>query len=63
MMKHRGYRFISLENALTDKAYQLPDAQAMKGLSWIHRWRLAKGMPLRMEPTEPQFITQLFNAR
>jgi len=63
MMKRRGYRFISLEDALKDKAYRLPDAQEMKGLSWIHRWRLAKGLPLQIEPTEPEFITQLFRAR
>ena len=63
MMKRRGYAFISLEEALKDKAYKLPDAQATKGLSWIHRWRLAKGLPLQMEPSEPEFITRLFSAR
>lgn len=63
MMKRRGYTFISLEDALKDRAYGLPDAQAMKGLSWIHRWRLAKGLPLEMEPSEPEFITRLFSAR
>jgi peptidoglycan-N-acetylglucosamine deacetylase len=63
MMKRRGYVFISLEDTLKDKAYLLADAQVAKGLSWIHRWRLAKGMSLRMEPGEPEFITQLFRAR
>ena len=63
MMKRRGYTFIPLEDALKDKAYGLSDAQAMKGLSWIHRWRLAKGLPLEMEPSEPEFITRLFSAR
>src|SRR2546430_4603473 len=63
MMKRRGYAFISLEEALKDKAYELPDAQATKGLSWIHRWRLAKGLPLQMEPSEPEFIARLFSAR
>ena len=63
MMKGRGYTFISLQEALQDKAYSLPDAQVDKGLSWIHRWRLAKGMPLQMEPGEPEFITALFRKR
>ena len=63
MMKRRGYAFISLEEALKDKAYKLPDAQATKGLSWIHRWRLAKGLPLQMKPSEPEFISRLFSAR
>lgn len=60
MMKRRGYTFISLDDALKDKAYSLPDAQVQEGISWIHRWRLAKGMVLHMEPNEPEFITQLF---
>jgi peptidoglycan/xylan/chitin deacetylase (PgdA/CDA1 family) len=63
MMKRRGYTFISLDDALKDKAYSLADAQVDRGLSWIHRWRLAKGMPLRMEPDEPEFITRLFAER
>jgi len=63
MMRRRGYAFISLEEALKDRAYELPDAQATKGLSWIHRWRLAKGLPLQMEPSEPEFISRLFSAR
>ena len=64
MMKRRGYTFISLEDALKDKAYNLPDAQTTKGLSWIHRSSLAKKvMPLQMEPDQPEFITQLFNER
>jgi peptidoglycan/xylan/chitin deacetylase (PgdA/CDA1 family) len=63
MMKRRGYRFISLEEALKDKAYGLPEAQAMKGLSWIHRWMLAKGLQMKPEPTEPEFVSRLFNTR
>jgi peptidoglycan/xylan/chitin deacetylase (PgdA/CDA1 family) len=61
MMKRRGYRFISLEEALTDQAYNLPDAQTTRGLSWIHRWMLAKGKPMQPEPSEPAFITRMFN--
>ena len=63
MMKRRGYGFITLDEALQDKAYSLPDAQVKKGLSWIHRWMIAKGMPMRPEPTEPEFIDKLFAAR
>jgi peptidoglycan/xylan/chitin deacetylase (PgdA/CDA1 family) len=63
MMKRRGYQLISLEEALKDKAYSLPEAQSTRGLSWIHRWMLAKGMQMKPEPVEPAFITELFNAR
>ena len=62
MMRKRGYSFITLEEALRDKAYTLPDAQTTRGLSWIHRWMLAKGLKMRPEPGEPEFITELFRA-
>ena len=62
MMRNRGYAFITLEEALKDKAYGLADAQTTRGLSWIHRWMIAKGQPMRPEPGEPEFITSLFRA-
>lgn len=60
MMKGRGYTFISLEKALEDPAYALPDAQVRKGLSWLHRWMLAGGAQMKREPAEPAFIGELF---
>jgi peptidoglycan/xylan/chitin deacetylase (PgdA/CDA1 family) len=62
MMKRRGYSFISLEEALKDRAYRLPDAQVKMGYSWIHRWMIAKGLSVKMEPREPQFVAELFTA-
>ena len=59
MMRNRGYTFISLDDALKDKAYSLLDAQAKMGLSWLHRWMLAKGLEMRPEPTEPEWISSL----
>lgn len=56
MMRARGYRFITLSDALTDRAYALPEAQSPRGLSWLHRWMLAKGQPLREEPAQPAWI-------
>ena len=61
MMRRRGYAFISLDSALTDPAYRLPDKYAGPvGLSWLHRWALTKGMPMREEPREPEFIANAF---
>jgi len=61
MMERRGYRFVSLEQALSDPAYQLPDAYAgPQGLSWIHRWSLTKGGPFKTEPREPEWIAKLY---
>lgn len=59
MMRKRGYTFVSLEDALKDKAYSLPEAQAKTGLSWLHRWMLAKGLEMRPEPREPEWIASL----
>lgn len=59
LMRKRGYTFVSLEDALKDKAYSLPEAQSKMGLSWIHRWMLAKGLEMRAEPPEPEWIANL----
>jgi peptidoglycan/xylan/chitin deacetylase (PgdA/CDA1 family) len=63
MMRRRGYAFISLEQALQDRAYLLADAPSSKGISWLHRWALAKGMEMRPEPREPEWLTALFKNR
>jgi peptidoglycan/xylan/chitin deacetylase (PgdA/CDA1 family) len=62
MMKKRGYRFISLEEALKDPAYRLPTAHTRQGLSWLHRWRLAKGLKLSSEPREPEWLNKLIES-
>ena len=59
MLRRRGYTFVTLEEALKDTAYKLPDAQSKRGLSWIHRWMLAKGLPMKEEPLQPDWITKL----
>ena len=59
MFKRRGYRFVSLEEALKDDAYRLPNEYAGKGgFSWIHRWSMTKGMPGKGEPDEPAWLRQ-----
>ena len=30
-----------------------------RGISWIHRWMLAKGLPMQEEPLEPEWIRKL----
>lgn len=59
MLKKRGYKFISLENALQDEAYKLPDNFIKRsGISWLHRWALDKGREniLPDEPKVPEFV-------
>lgn len=59
MLKKRGYKFITLEEALKDEAYKLPDAFVKRnGISWLHRWALARGREavLPDEPKTPDFV-------
>jgi peptidoglycan/xylan/chitin deacetylase (PgdA/CDA1 family) len=57
-LRKRGYKFITLDEALKDEAYKLPEVQSMRGISWLHRWMLAKGLPMQEEPSEPAWIRQ-----
>ena len=55
MMKRRGHRFITLERALQDEAYQSRDTYTGKmGLSWIHRWALTAKKPPEFFAGEPR---------
>jgi peptidoglycan/xylan/chitin deacetylase (PgdA/CDA1 family) len=59
MLKKRGYAFITLEEALKDEAYKLPDTFTKRsGISWLHRWALARGKEnvLPDEPKTPDFV-------
>lgn len=59
MLKKRGYKFVSLEDALKDEAYKLPDNFVKRnGISWLHRWALDKGKEniLPDEPKAPEFV-------
>ncbi len=63
MMRRRGYEFVTLEKALEDKAYREPDDYVgPRGLSWIHRWAVSKGMELKEEPREPDWLAELFRS-
>jgi peptidoglycan-N-acetylglucosamine deacetylase len=60
MLKRRGYAFVTLEEALKDTAYAEPDALYKNGISWLHRWRMHKGLPVKWEPEVPKFVDDLF---
>ena len=62
MFVRRGYKFVDLETALKDDAYKLPDTfVGGAGISWLHRWALARGKEnvLPDEPTVPDFVLKL----
>lgn len=63
MMTARGYRFVSLDRALTDAAYRSPDTYTgPAGIAWLHRWAMTKGVDrktfFRGEPDVPRFVAE-----
>ncbi len=62
----RGYRFISLEQALADAVYSRSDNYlGPAGVNWIFRWDVADGsrdVDWRSEPQPPGFVDQLYQS-
>jgi beta-lactamase regulating signal transducer with metallopeptidase domain/peptidoglycan/xylan/chitin deacetylase (PgdA/CDA1 family) len=59
MMKRRGYEFITLEQALQDKAYRQPTTRTGPwGISWLERWAMERGYKFKPEPRMSDFIRQ-----
>ncbi len=60
MMIKRGYKFISLSEALEDMAYNSPDTFfGAGGISWLHRWALTQRKNKDIFKTDlpaPEFI-------
>jgi len=57
VMRKRGYRFISLEEALSDQAYGLPDTfVGEEGSGWIDHWAITQGRPPQGSPVFPQLV-------
>jgi peptidoglycan/xylan/chitin deacetylase (PgdA/CDA1 family) len=64
MFRRRGYTFVSLDEALADEAYKLADGYVgRRGFSWIHRWAIGKGLPLRGEPDPPTWVLESWAKR
>ncbi len=59
MMRKRGYRFITLEDALSDSAYSLPDTFVGEGgTGWIEHWAITRGQPPQGSPVFPPSIDE-----
>jgi peptidoglycan-N-acetylglucosamine deacetylase len=57
VMRKRGYRFISLEEALADPAYSLPDTYVGEdGTGWLDHWAITMGKPPQRGPEFPQWV-------
>jgi peptidoglycan/xylan/chitin deacetylase (PgdA/CDA1 family) len=63
LIRKRGYRFITLENALGDQAYGLPDTYiGEEGTSWLDHWAITRGQPPLHAPVAPQAMVDRANA-
>ncbi len=59
MIRQRGYRFISLDDALRDSAYASPlGLSGIEGESWLERWARQAGLRPSQLPPVPGFVTQ-----
>ena len=64
MARSRGYRFISMEEALRDETYARKDAYVGKrGLSWLQRWALDDGKPAPPQPDAAEWVMELYRRR
>ena len=63
LIRKRGYRFITLEDALSDQAYSLPDMYiGEEGTSWLDHWAITLGKPLQGFPAVPASIQERYDA-
>lgn len=65
-LERRGYRFISLEEAMADPAYQTRDTVVTRfGPTWLWRWSRSKGLSLdfKAEPEAPAWVMDLYRER
>lgn len=66
-IRARGYTFISLTRAITDKAYLLKDSYTgPTGITWLHRWALSSGQRgefFKGEPEVPGFVKEAASSR
>ena len=57
VLRKRGYRFITLEDALSDPAYSLPDTfVGEEGSGWIEHWAISQGRIPQGAPQMPQWV-------
>jgi hypothetical protein len=67
----RGYRFVALDEAISDPAYQTKDTYVGKyGPTWLWRWMESKGMNFKGmkvsgkdDPEPPAWVMDLYRQR
>ena len=63
LLRKRGYQFVTLQDALSDSAYSLPDEYVgEEGTSWLDHWAITRGHPPQHTPAFPQWVIDKSNA-
>ncbi len=65
-LERRGYRFVTLDEAMANPAYQTKDSTVSRnGPTWLWRWMKSMGLNIsfRDDPEPPQWVLDLFNQR
>jgi peptidoglycan/xylan/chitin deacetylase (PgdA/CDA1 family) len=63
VLRKRGYKFITLQDALSDAAYSMPDQYiGEEGTGWIDHWAITRGRPPLNTPVFPQWVIDRSNA-
>jgi peptidoglycan-N-acetylglucosamine deacetylase len=63
LIRKRGYRFVTLQDALVDSAYALPDTYVgEEGSGWLEHWAITRGQPPLHQPSAPQAMVDRSNA-
>src|SRR5882724_3359588 len=63
LFRKRGYRFITLEDALGDSAYSLPDTYVgEEGTGWLDHWAITQGKIPQGQPVFPQAVIEKWKA-
>lgn len=62
-LKARGYRFVTLQQALQDEVYRRPDLYVGQwGFSWLHHWEITEGKPRSPMPDPAPWVMQAYEA-
>lgn len=63
VLAKRGYKFVPMDEAQSDAAYQTPEnfTNIKTGISWFERWQMAQGKKLRDEPEVSESVQKVWN--
>lgn len=62
-LERRGYKFVTLSEAMTDPAYATPDLWVGTGVLWMERWKIAMGLKPEPDkgPDPPKWASEIFD--